>query len=57
MGLMKYVMKTPLADYIDITFTESMSEEVSTDKWNNWVFKTRLSGSIDGEETSNSKYA
>jgi hypothetical protein len=42
MGLMRYVAKTPLAQYMNINFTEPLSETVSTDKWNSWVFSTSL---------------
>jgi hypothetical protein len=55
-GLMKYMMDSPLAEYIDITFTQPISEEVTSDKWNNWVFRSSVSGSINGEETSKSRY-
>jgi hypothetical protein len=44
MGLMRYIMKTPLAKYIDINFSEPITEDVSSDKWNNWVFRTRVNG-------------
>lgn len=51
MGLMQYVAKTPLAKYIDIKFTESISEEVTIDKWNSWVFKTTLRGYLQGQKS------
>lgn len=54
MGLMKYIIETPLAEFIDISFSQRISEEVSTDKWNNWIFRTRISGSLNGRETSKS---
>jgi hypothetical protein len=56
MGLMRYVAKTPLSKYIKITFTEPLSETVSTDKWNSWVFKTSLNGYFDGQKSYKSKY-
>ncbi|MBA7532098.1 hypothetical protein ES705_24324 [subsurface metagenome] len=54
MALMKYIVETPLAEFINITFTEPISEEVSSDKWNNWVFSTNIHGSLNGQETSKS---
>jgi len=54
MSLMKYIIGTPLADYIDINFLKPITEEVSTDRWNNWVFRARVDGSLSGRETSNS---
>ena len=44
MGLIRYIQKTPLRQYIDIRFTEPLSEEVTTDKWNSWVFSAGLNG-------------
>lgn len=55
MGMMKYIIETPLADHIDIRFSAPISDEVSSDNWNSWVFRTRLRGSLSGRETSNSQ--
>ncbi|MCD6354525.1 MAG: hypothetical protein J7L95_03160 [Prolixibacteraceae bacterium] len=55
MGLMKYMINTPLADYIDISFTEPIEEEVSTDKWNNWLFTTSLNGSLQGQQSADAR--
>lgn len=56
MGLMRYVAKTPLAKYLRITFSEPMSETVSTDKWNSWVFRSSLNGFLNGRKTYKSTY-
>ncbi len=53
MGMMKYMINTPLAEFIDILFTEPIEEEVSTDKWDNWVFTTNLNGSLQGQQSAN----
>ena len=52
-GLMRYVMTTPLAKHIHVSFSEPLSEEVSTDKWNNWVFSTSINGMLNGQKTYN----
>lgn len=49
MGFMKYMLKTPLAEYFDIRFTQPLKETIETDNWNNWVFRSSLSGSLNGE--------
>lgn len=54
MGLLRYVAKTPLARYIKISFSEPLSETVSDDRWDSWVFKTSLGGFLNGEQTSKS---
>jgi len=52
MGLMRYVQKTPLAKFMDIRFSEPISSEVTTDKWNNWVFRISLSGFASGQSAN-----
>lgn len=56
MGLMRYVAKTPLSKYMNITFSEPLSETVSTDKWDSWVFGANLNGYFSRDETYNSSY-
>jgi hypothetical protein len=56
MGLMRYVAKTPLSKYMNITFTEPLSQTVSTDIWNSWVFKGSLSGYLSGQKTYKYSY-
>ncbi len=56
MGLMRYVARTPLAKYMNITFSEPLSGTVSTDKWNSWVFKGSLSGYLSGQKTYKSSF-
>jgi hypothetical protein len=56
MGLMRYVAKTPLSKYMNITFSEPLSETVSTDKWDSWVFSANLNGFFSRDETYNSSY-
>jgi hypothetical protein len=50
MGLMRYMLKTPLAGFFEVTFTQPVKEIIETDKWDNWVFRTSLSGSLNGEK-------
>jgi hypothetical protein len=50
MGLMRYVLKTPLAQHMDIRFTEPLQEEVSSDRWKNWVFSTSANGYLSGQK-------
>jgi hypothetical protein len=51
MGLMRYVATTPLSKYINISFTEPLSETVSTDKWNSWVFSASVDVVLMGEKS------
>jgi hypothetical protein len=54
MGLMRYVAKTPLSKYMNITFTEPLSETVSSDKWNSWVYRASFNGWLDGQQSYSS---
>jgi hypothetical protein len=56
MGLMRYVARTPLAKYMRISFSEPLSETVSSDKWNSWVFRSSLNGYLNGQKTYKSNY-
>jgi hypothetical protein len=56
MGLMRYVAKTPLAQYMDINFTKPMSETVSTDKWNSWVYSLSLDAYSNGQKHYNTTF-
>lgn len=53
-GLMRYVRTTPLSKYIKISFDEPLSEEVSSDPWNSWVFRTSVNGFLNGQKSYSS---
>ncbi len=52
LGLIRYIIKTPLAKFLKVEFTEPISSEVSTDKWNSWVFSARIRGYTRGQSLS-----
>jgi len=56
MGLMRYVAKTPLSKYMNISFSEPLSETISTDNWNSWVFRSSVYGYLQGQKTYKQKY-
>jgi hypothetical protein len=56
MGLMRYVAKTPLSKYLTIGFSEPLSETVSSDKWNSWVFSSSIYGFLQGQRTYHQHY-
>ncbi len=56
MGLMRYVLKTPMSQFFNVSFTKPIKETVSTDKWKNWVFNTSLYGYLDGEQSYQQTY-
>jgi len=56
MGLMRFVAKTPLSRFINISFTQPLTQTVSSDRWNSWVFKGSMNGFLSGEKTYKSNY-
>lgn len=56
-GLYRYIKHTYIIDYIDFEYQNEKDQsklENSDDKWDNWVFRSRLNGEIKGE--SQKKY-
>ena len=53
MGLIKYVLKTPVNDYISINYDLFGEEEekIVEDKWKSWVFEIDVQGDFQGEES------
>lgn len=51
MGLMRYVARTPLSKYMNITFTEPLSPTVTTDKWKSWVYRASFNGWLNGQQS------
>ncbi len=52
MGLVRYIMRTPMSVYTEISFTEGAKEELTEDRWNNWVIRLFLGGMLRGEKTT-----
>ena len=57
MGFMRYVLKTPLAEYFDIRFTRPVKETIETDKWNSWVYSLSLQAYSNGQKHYNESFA
>jgi hypothetical protein len=55
-GLMRYVAKTPLAQFMNISFSQPLSETVSSDKWNSWVYSASLNAYTSGQSTYSNGY-
>ncbi len=50
-GLMRYVEKSPLAEFITIKYNLKSKPTDVIDKWNYWVFSTRLSSDMSKRST------
>ena len=49
LGLVPFLNKTKIADFLDLLFEEKVMPTAVEDKWNFWVFYISFSGSVDGE--------
>lgn len=56
MALMRYVAKTPLAEFIDINFNKEVAETVTSDKWDSWVFTPYISTSLYNDNGASKSY-
>jgi hypothetical protein len=52
MGLMRYVVRTPVFKEIQITHNSELEQEQVTDKWNNWVFELSTEPKYRSEEAN-----
>ncbi|MFC1606359.1 hypothetical protein ACFL47_00190 [Candidatus Latescibacterota bacterium] len=51
LGLMRYVAKTPLKDYLSIKYSRDDERDEVVDKWNYWVFNLSMRSRLNGEES------
>lgn len=54
LGLMPFVLKTSLAQFLDINYKPPVEEKIVEDKWNQWVFSIDIGGELDGEKLEKS---
>ncbi len=54
LGLASYAAKTPLADYLNLSFARAVSPTAVEDRWDSWVFRLSGNANFNGEESRNS---
>jgi len=54
-GLFPYVVKTPIAEFIDLEFREKLQPTSIRDPWRFWVFSVSADARLSGEESRSSK--
>ena len=52
LGLIRYTLKTPLAEDISINYTKRADPTMVVDKWDYWVFNIESNGRYNAEESS-----
>ena len=55
LGLIGYVVNTSIADHLQISYASPKKIVPKFDRWNNWVFRTRLGGQLRGEKSAKGK--
>jgi hypothetical protein len=56
LGLVTYLVRTPIAEGLSLSYDEDLIAEDVKDVWDFWVFRLRASGSVKGEQFVNSYY-
>ncbi|MBT4482314.1 MAG: hypothetical protein HOC71_01395 [Candidatus Latescibacteria bacterium] len=51
LGLMRYVAKTPLKEYLSINYHRDDERDEVVDNWNYWVFNLNMRSRLNGEES------
>jgi hypothetical protein len=54
LGLVPYVSKTPLGEYLTVDFDQEVSPTAVDDKWDSWIFDVGLHSWLNGEQYSSS---
>ena len=54
LGLIPYINKTPIAEFINVLFEGKLMPTAVEDKWNFWVFHMSFNGSISEEKQTDS---
>jgi hypothetical protein len=54
-GLFPYVVKTPISDYIFLSFRQKLEPTSVKDPWNFWVFSISMDGRLRGETSQTSR--
>ncbi len=50
-GLLRYITRTPLANYLTIDYAQPSKPVEVVDKWNYWVFEISINGWIQGQRS------
>lgn len=56
LGLTRYVARTPLSEFLSINYEVPTKVEEVIDKWNYWVFQSRINSNFNGEKVSRSVF-
>ncbi len=52
LGLVRYLLQTPAAEKLTLSYAKNESAKITIDEWKNWVFKFNLNAYLNGEKSS-----
>ena len=55
-GLFQYALKTPVAEFLSVSYSRPSQQQTIEDTWNFWVFSLNLNSFLNGEKSSNTTY-
>ena len=55
-GLFQYALKTPVAEFLSVSYSRPSQQQTIEDLWNFWVFSLNLNSFLNGEKSSNTTY-
>ena len=55
-GLFHYALKTPVAEFLSVSYSRPSQQQTIEDLWNFWVFSLNLNSFLNGEKSSNTTY-
>jgi hypothetical protein len=55
LGLVRYLLRTPIKDQIQLAVVDQEKETLSKDPWDHWVFTLSCSGGLSGQEATQSQ--
>lgn len=52
LGLVRYLLQTPAAEKLTLSYEKNEKANITIDEWKNWVFKFNLNAYLNGEKSS-----
>lgn len=52
LGLVRYLLQTPAAEKLTLSYAKNEKTKIISDEWKNWVFKFNLNAYLNGEKSS-----
>ena len=54
LGLVRYIIRTPQKDNLEVSYLSTSAREEIIDKWNSWVFRLSSNMQANGQKSNKS---